>query len=96
MAVSHRGAISFGMVHIPVGIYNAYMFRYDKPYEDRADYDQHYFVNFHFDAEGNFRNVQLQVNLFREDEFTITESIVSLDPEIVFAEIQKEYLRATS
>ena len=23
MAVSHRGAISFGMVHIPVGLYTA-------------------------------------------------------------------------
>ena len=72
-----------------------YMFRYDKPYEDSADYDQHYFVNFNFDSDGNFLNVTLQVNLFRDNEFSITESIASMDPDVVNAEIQKEYQRAT-
>ena len=45
-------------------------------------------------ADGNFVNAQLQVNLFRENELAITESIVSLNPETVNAEIQKEYRRA--
>ena len=70
------------------------MFRYDKPYEDRTDYDGHYFVSFNFDADGNFKNVRMQVNLFRENGFTVTESIVSMDPEIVNGEIQREYQRA--
>ena len=45
-------------------------------------------------ADGNFVNAQLQVNLFRENELAITESIVSMDPETVNAEIQKEYQNA--
>ena len=44
--------------------------------------------------DGNFVNAQLQVNLFRDNELSITESIVSLDPETVNEEIQKEYRRA--
>ena len=41
-----------------------------------------------------FSRPYLQVNLFRDNEFTITESISSLDPETVNAEIQQEYQRA--
>lgn len=39
-------------------------------------------------------NAQLQVNLFRDNEIYITESIASLDAEEINAEIQKEYLKA--
>lgn len=70
------------------------MLRVDEKYIDSDDYDPHYFVNFNFDPDGNFVNAQLQVNLFRENELAITESIVSMDPETVNAEIQKEYQRA--
>ena len=70
------------------------MLRVDKKYKDSDDYDPHYFLYFNFDPNGNFVNAQLQVNLFRDNELSITESIVSLDPETVNAEIQKEYLRA--
>ena len=70
------------------------MFRVDKMYEDREDYAQHYFANFYFDPDGNFIQVRLQVNAFLDNEFTVTESIVSLDPETVNEEIQKEYRRA--
>jgi len=71
-----------------------YMFRYERPFEDSPDCDPHYFVNFSFDSEGNFQNVKLKVNLFRENEFTITESIHSLDPETVNTAIQKAYQQA--
>lgn len=70
------------------------MLRVDKKYKDSDDYDPHYFLYFNFDPNGNFVNAQLQVNLFRDNELSITESIVSLDPETVNAEIQKEYRRA--
>ena len=70
------------------------MLRVDKKYKDFDDYDPHYFLHFNFDRDGNFVNAQLQVNLFRENELSITESIVSMDPEIVNTEIQKEYQRA--
>lgn len=70
------------------------MFRYDRKYEDSGEYDPHYWVNFYFDPEGNFVKVQIEVNLFRDDAFTITESIVSMDPETVNDEIQREYKKA--
>ena len=70
------------------------MLRVDEKYVDSDEYDLHYFVNFNFDPDGNFVNAQLQVNLFRENGLAITESIVSLDPKTVNAEIQKEYQRA--
>ena len=61
---------------------------------DSDEYDPHYFLYFNFDSDGNFVNAQLQVNLFRDNEINITESIVSMDPEIVNTEILKEYQRA--
>ena len=70
------------------------MLRVDEKYIDSDEYDPHYFLYFNFDSDGNFVNAQLQVNLFRENELAITESIVSLDPEAVNAEIQKEYQNA--
>jgi len=72
-----------------------FLWRYDKPYEDREDYEDHYFVNFTFDPEGRFVNVTVQVNLYQDNAFTVTESILSLTPETVNAEIQKEYNRIT-
>ena len=70
------------------------MLRVDEKYVDSDEYDLHYFVHFNFDPDGNFVNAQLQVNLFRENGLAITESIVSMDPKTVNAEIQKEYRRA--
>ena len=70
------------------------MLRVDEPYIDSDEYDPHYFLYFNFDPDGNFVNAQLQVNLFRDDEISITESIVSLDAEEINAEIQKEYQKA--
>ena len=70
------------------------MLRVDEKYIESDEYDPHYFLYFNFDPDGNFVNAQLQVNLFRENELAITESIVSMDPEVVNAEIQKEYQKA--
>ena len=70
------------------------MFRVDEQYIVSDEYDPHYFLFFNFDADGNFVNVKLQVNLFRDNEINITESIVSLDAEEINAEIQKEYQKA--
>ena len=70
------------------------MLRVDEKYIDSDEYDPHYFLFFNFDPDGDFVNAQLQVNLFRDNEINITESIASLDAEEINAEIQKEYLKA--
>ena len=70
------------------------MLRVDEQYIDSKEYDPHYFLYFNFDSDGNFVNAQLQVNLFRDNEINITESIASLDAKEINAEIQKEYQRA--
>ena len=70
------------------------MLRVDEQYIDSDDYDPHYFLYFNFDPDGNFVNAQLQVNLFRDNEINITESIISLDAEEINAEIQAEYQKA--
>lgn len=71
------------------------MLRINEPYINSDESgDQHYFVNFFFDSEGNFINVQVMVNLFRDDAFEVVESIVTLDPETVAAEINAEYQKA--
>lgn len=72
------------------------MFRYDKKYADQEAYSDCYFVNFNFSPDGAFRNVQITVNLFMENEFTITESIVSMDGESIADTIHSEYLRAAN
>ena len=71
-----------------------YMYRIDKMFDDMEGYTDHYFANYYFDKSGNFLYAQFQVNLFQDNAFTVTESIVSLDPETVNAEIQKEYQHA--
>ena len=70
------------------------MLRVDEQYIDLDAYDPHYFLYFNFDPDGNFVNARLQVNLFRDNEINITESIASLDAEKINAEIQKEYQQA--
>lgn len=67
------------------------MLRIDKPYIDSPEYLSFYFLNFQFDTQGNFVSVQLLIDLFREQELDIVESIVSLDEELVQEAIQKEY-----
>ena len=66
----------------------------DEKYIESDEYDPHYFLYFNFDPDGNFVHAQLQVNLVRDNEIAITESIISLDAEEINAEIQKEYQKA--
>ena len=67
------------------------MLRIDKPYIDSPEYLSFYFLNFQFDTQGNFVSVQLLIDLFREQELDIVESIVSLDEELVGERIREEY-----
>ena len=69
------------------------MLRIDEPHPYGENNAEHYFVNFDFDAEGNFIRVHKQVNVFMDNAYTEYESIVSLDEQTVAAEIEKEYQR---
>ena len=70
------------------------MLRIDQPFAEGENEQPHYFVNFNFDADGTFRNVYVQTNLFMDYSTSRTESVVSLDSELIEAEIQKEYQKA--
>ena len=70
------------------------MLRIDQPFSEGEDQQPHYFVNFKFDVDDTFRNVYVQTNLFMNNAISKTESVVSLDAELIKAEIQKEYQKA--
>lgn len=70
------------------------MLRIDQPFTEGENEQPHYFVNFNFDGSGAFRNVYIQANVFTTYSITRTESIVSLDPDTVNAEIRQEYQKA--
>lgn len=70
------------------------MLRIDQPYSKGEDQQPHYFVNFNFDPDGAFRNVYIQTNLFMNNSISKTESILSLDPDVVKADIQDAYQQA--
>ena len=67
------------------------MLRIDKPYIDSPEYPSFYFLNFQFDAQGNFINIHLQNDIFGEHQLDIAESVVSLDQELVGEAIEEEY-----
>ena len=73
-----------------------YKFSIEKPFADAEDYAPVYYVDFYFDSEGNFLRAVIWVNLFLENEFTITESIVTMDKEAISNTIAQEYLHATN
>lgn len=70
------------------------MLRIDEPYPYGTDNAENYFVSFTFDTEGNFVEVYKQVNVFQDNGYREYESIVTLDPETVAAEIDRQYQRA--
>ena len=70
------------------------MLRIDQPFAEGENQQPHYFVNFNYDTDGTFRNVYVQTNVFMNNSISKTESIISLDSELVEAEIQKEYQNA--
>ena len=59
-----------------------------------ADSDPQYFVSFRFTPDGKFRDVTVQCNLFQSDAMVETESIATLDPDTVWAEMNEEARRA--
>lgn len=72
----------------------SYMFQVNAPFEDTPDAADHYFATFDFDAEGNFIAVYLQVNPVRDDAYTLTQSIVTTDPQVITTKLNGEYIRA--
>lgn len=70
------------------------MLRIDEPYSYGEDNADNYWVNFIFDKDGNFIEVYKQVNLFLDNAFTESESIVTLEQAAVAAEIERQYQRA--
>ncbi len=73
----------------------SYMFQVNAPFEDTPDAADHYFAAFDFDAEGNFIDVYLQINPVRDDAYTLTQSIVTTDPQVITAKLNGESLRTT-
>lgn len=72
-----------------------YLFQVNAPFEDAPDAANVYVATFDFDAEGNFIDVYLQINILRDDAYTLTQSIVTTDPQIIAAKLNGEYTRAT-
>ena len=75
---------------LPDGEKTSYLFRVNAPFEDTPDAADHYFATFDFDAEGNFIDVYLQINPVRDDVCTLTQSIVTTDPQIIAAKLNGE------
>lgn len=73
----------------------SYMFQVNAPFEDTPDAADHYFATFDFDAEGNFIDVYLQINPVRDDAYTLTQSIITTDPQVITAKLNGESLRTT-
>lgn len=72
-----------------------YLFQVNAPFEDTPDAADHYFAAFDFDAEGNFIDVYLQINPVRDDAYTLTQSVVTTDPQVIAAKLSGEMIRAT-
>ena len=73
---------------------NTYLFRIDKRYNDLEGYSDCYFAAFRFDNEDRFQNVVLDVNMYQDNAFAVTESIVSLEGTVA-TEIYRQYKLAT-
>ena len=79
---------------LPDGEKTSYLFQVNAPFEDTQSAVDHYFAAFDFDAEGNFIDVYLQINPVRDDAYTLTQSIVTTDPEVIAAKLSGEMIRA--
>lgn len=80
---------------LPDGENTSYMFQVNAPFEDTPGAVDHYFAAFDFDAEGNFIDVYLQINPVRDDAYTLTQSIITTDPQVITAKLNGESLRTT-
>lgn len=72
-----------------------YLFQVNAPFEDAPDAANVYVATFDFDPEGNFIDVYLQINPVRDDAYTLTQSIVTTDPQVIAAKLNGEMIRAT-
>ena len=80
---------------LPDGERTSYLFQVNALFEDTPDAADHYFAAFDFDAEGNFIDVYLQINPVRDDAHTLTQSVVTTDPQVIAAKLSGEMIRAT-
>ena len=80
---------------LPDGEKTSYLFQVNALFEDTPDAADHYFATFDFDAEGNFIDVYLQINPVRDDAYTLTQSIVTTDPQVITAKLNGESFRTT-
>ena len=78
---------------LPDGEKTSYLFQVNAPFEDTPDAADHYFATFDFYDE-DFIAVYLQINPGRDDAYTLTESIVSTDEQVIVTKIDQEYQRA--
>lgn len=80
---------------LPDGENTSYLFRVDALFEDIPEAAEYYFTAFRFDAQGNFLDVYLQINPVRDDAYTLTQSIVTTDSQVIAAKLSGEITRAT-
>lgn len=73
----------------------SYLFQINALFEDTPDAADHYFATFRFDADGSFIDVSLQINPVRDDAYTLTQSIVTTEPQVIAAKLYGEMNRAT-
>ena len=79
---------------LPDGENTSYLFQVNALFEDTPDAADHYFAAFRFDADGNLIDVRLQIHPGRDDVCTLTQSIVTTDPQVIASKLNGEYLRA--
>ena len=72
----------------------SYLFQVNAPFEDTPGAADHYFAALDFDAEGNFIDVYLQINPVRDDAYTLTQSVVTTDPQVIATKLDFETIRA--
>ena len=72
----------------------SYLFRINALFEDTPDAADHYLATFRFDAWGNFIDVYLQINPAQDNAYTLTQSIVTIDPQVIAAKLNGETTRA--
>ena len=73
----------------------SYLFQVNAPFEDTSDAANVYVAAFDFDSEGNFIAAYLQVNPVRDDAYTLTQSIITTDPQVIATKLDFETIRAT-
>ena len=79
---------------VPDGETTSYLFQVNALFEDTPDAPNHYFATFRFDAEGRFIDVCLQINPVRDDAYTLTQSIVTTDQQVITDKLSGEFARA--